>query len=281
MNIMKHVTGQPFVFSTGLAALVHSTWSLGTLFAGTEPAQFSLAWFAWLLPALLIAFALDVGQIVTSAEIRAGARARAKYATFIVFAAATYYLQWLYIAHHMPSLDLAPGVRESWSSAASLLRDAAIWFIPALLPMSTTLYTFSHTGRPESNRNADVHTAGISIQGANPAVTLPGQQLPVAAKCDDRQSVTPALPDPQRLTTPALPATAANPIGETSEPPITAEDTPLFVQIAPALEPPPGKSFTFTCPDCGYTNNYPSETSRAQGKRAHDRHCAEKVKVQR
>lgn len=73
IKILKHITGQPFIFATGLAALVHSTWALGTLFAGEQPDSNDPLQFAfWLLPALLIAFALDVGQIATSAEIRAG-----------------------------------------------------------------------------------------------------------------------------------------------------------------------------------------------------------------
>lgn len=144
MKIIKHMIDQPFVFTVGLAALVHSTWSLATLFAGNEPhPQFTVEWFAWVIPAFLIAFALDVGQINTSAEIRAGERTTIKYVTFGVFAVGTYYLQWLYIAHHMPLLQLADGVRGEWSDATGLLRDAAIWIIPAILPLSTLLYTFS------------------------------------------------------------------------------------------------------------------------------------------
>lgn len=145
MNLYKHLIQQPFVAATGVAALVHSTWSLGTLFSGDQPAaDLSIHFIGWIVPAFLIAFALDVGQVVTSAEIRAGQRTPAKYATFAVFAAATYYLQWLYIAHHMPELSLAAGVRASWGDFTALLRDAAIWIIPALLPLSTLLYTFSH-----------------------------------------------------------------------------------------------------------------------------------------
>jgi hypothetical protein len=144
MKIIQHIVHQPFVFSTGLAALVHSTWSLGTLFAGNEPyPQFTPTWFAWVIPAFLIAFAMDVGQVVTSAEIRAGNRTKTKYLTFAVFAAATYYLQWLYIAHHMPALALADGVRADSIAVVAGIRDAAIWIIPALLPLSTLLYTFS------------------------------------------------------------------------------------------------------------------------------------------
>lgn len=153
MKLLKHILNQPFIAATGLAALAHSTWSLGTLFAGPEPAQGSPAWFAWLLPALLIAFSLDVGQITTSAEIRAGDRRRAKYATFAVLAMATYFLQWIYIAHHMPLLALAPGVRETWGGFATLVRDSALWVIPGLLPLSTLLYTFSTGSEALINRS--------------------------------------------------------------------------------------------------------------------------------
>src|SRR5690606_34049346 len=106
-SFIGHALRQPFIFATGLAALMHSTWSLGTLFAGVSPEVApTLEYAGWIAPAVLIAFALDVGQIVTSAELRAGERTLAKYATFGIFAAATYYLQWLYIVHHMPALDL-------------------------------------------------------------------------------------------------------------------------------------------------------------------------------
>lgn len=153
MNIFQHVKAQPFVFSTGLAALIHSTWSLGTMFAGSPPAFASLSlhalasWAYWLVPALLLAFALDVGQIMTSSEIRAsherGHKPYAKYLTFVVLAGATYFLQWVYMAAHMPAVPLADGVRSSWSPFASLARDAALFVVPGLLPISTILYTFS------------------------------------------------------------------------------------------------------------------------------------------
>lgn len=144
-KVFLHLIEQPFVFATGVAALVHSTWSLGTLFSGTQPpAGLNIDYIGWLAPALLISFALDVGQIATSTEIRTHGLTWARGITFVVFAVATYYLQWLYIAHHMPALELAPGVRESWGSIATLIRDSALWFIPSLLPLSTLLYTFSN-----------------------------------------------------------------------------------------------------------------------------------------
>jgi hypothetical protein len=235
MKLLKHITGQPFVFTTGLAALIHSTWSLGTLFAGSEPSpQFSPAWFAWVIPALLIAFSLDVGQIVTSAEIRAGQRQRTKYLTFLVFAAATYYLQWLYISHHMPVVELAPGVRASWAEAASWLRDSAIWFIPALLPMSTTLYTFSHSEI-------------ISEPKAATPPPIPVVEIPIAQPTEPNAAQIEA-PDP----TIAIPAHVSDGSG------IKSTDDGRVI---------------YRCQDCGFENTYSNPLSAANGKRAHDRHC--------
>lgn len=180
INLKKHILEQPFVFATGLAALIHSTWSLGTLFSGHEPQQFTIPWFGWLLPALLISFSLDVGQIVTSAEIRAGQRGPAKFATFFVFAAATYYLQWIYIASHMPALDLAPGIRAAWADTAQVLRDSAVWFVPALLPLSTLLYTFSQEqpmARPPERLPVDQPQKDMTpLHNPTKAVLLPATE---------------------------------------------------------------------------------------------------------
>jgi hypothetical protein len=150
MNAFKHAISQPFIFATALAAFIHTTWGAATLFSGLGP-QMDLdrpetiaTWLWWVLPGALIAFALDVGQIATSAEIRAGHHNKGKYITFTVFAIATYFLQWLYMAHHMPALPLSDGVRQEWTGIAQLMRDAALWFIPALLPASTIAYTFSN-----------------------------------------------------------------------------------------------------------------------------------------
>ena len=139
---LRHILSQPFVVATGFAALVHSTWSLATLFNGAEP-SFGLPWLLWVAPALLIALSIDVGQVVTASEIRSGQRSRIKLATFGVFAVFTYGLQWYHLAHHIPMLDLAQGVRSEWRGFASLISDAMVFLVPALLPLSTLLYTFS------------------------------------------------------------------------------------------------------------------------------------------
>jgi len=153
---LKFLREQPFITTTGVAALIHSTWSLGTLFSGEQPLVTTLItsdpgqWLAqsvavgfWLAPAALIAFSLDVGQIVTSHEIRTGKRSWKRYATFAIFSIATYYLQWLYIAHHMPILSLSGGISQQALPFAQGVLDMAVWIIPALLPLSTLLYTFA------------------------------------------------------------------------------------------------------------------------------------------
>lgn len=159
MSVWKHIKAQPFVAATAGAALAHSAWSLGTLFSGVQPVPpvigqgFEL-WFvffvktlAWHIPAVSIAFAFDVGQVVTAHEIRnahgAGRTPYRKYVTFVVFAAATYYLQMLYAAHHFPNLALGAGVSADHRPTVQAWLDVAVWVIPMFLPLSTLLYTFS------------------------------------------------------------------------------------------------------------------------------------------
>jgi len=164
MQIFKHITQQPFIFATGLAALIHSTWSLGTLFAGQAPeTALSPEFMGWLIPALLIAFAMDVGQISTSEQIRERGMNIARGTTFFVFAFATYYLQWLYIAHHMPLLALGDGISAFHRDAAITLRDAGMWIIPALLPLSTLLYTFSGEHQASELKQVALHES-ITIE---------------------------------------------------------------------------------------------------------------------
>lgn len=242
MNLYKHVVEQPFVMATGVAALVHSTWSLGTLFSGKQPtADISIEFIGWLAPAFLIAFALDVGQIATSAEIRAGNRTRAKYATFAVFAVATYYLQWLYIAHHMPALELAGGVRGEWSGLATLVRDAAVWIIPAFLPLSTLMYTFS---------SDHAHVA---------AVTAP--VMPVQVEMPIRKG----LPAPEEIDLSD---------DEVEMPADSPEVFPLPDLIrhlktnVTTIETSEGHD-TAHCPSCGWTKEYSSPSAARRGLSTH------------
>ena len=171
MPTIKHILSQPFIAATGLAAFIHSTWALATLFSGEPPSGelngVLLAKLAyWLVPAMLIAFALDVGQLSTSYDIRTGNKTFSKYLTFGVFSVSNYLLQWLFIAHHMPALELADGVRSEWLPLATLLRDASLWFIPLLLPLSSLLYTLS--GEP-----SELNAAQLPLQARQTASEPP------------------------------------------------------------------------------------------------------------
>ena len=149
MKFLKHLLENPFITFTGLAALVHSTWSLGTLFSGVAPSGDWWAYAAWVIPAFFIAFAMDVGQISTSAKIRHNGLSCGSALAFFVFSVATYYLQFLYIAHHMPALAISAGVSPFHQWAVVTARDAAIWILPLLLPLSTMLYTISDGDKKE------------------------------------------------------------------------------------------------------------------------------------
>lgn len=143
-NFMQSTFAHVFILTAAFAALVHSTWSLATAFGGIEPPQLTQEWWAWLLPGFALAFTIDVGQVATSAIIQRGNRSPALYATFAVFAGFTFYLQWLYIATHLPVLPLSKAINPTMQEFAIGFRDLMPWLLPALLPLSTFLYTFSY-----------------------------------------------------------------------------------------------------------------------------------------
>lgn len=245
MKVLKHIAQQPFVAATALAALMHSTWSLGTLFAGTQPeAGVTVAFIGWIVPALLIAFALDIGMLATATDIRNGQRSKAKYATFGILSVSMFYMQWIYIAHHMPQLALGEGVSAAAMPFATGLRDAALWVIPSLLPLSTLLYTFS-TG----------NTSAISANGDTPAIQVEAPavaNLPAATDAEATQEA-PAL---------AAPRTSANgtPNGRKS--------TNGKTQTVKAEG-----AFAISCPACEWQGSYQTERSATNALLAHKKHC--------
>jgi hypothetical protein len=164
MKFLKHMSENLFITFTGIAALVHSTWSLGTMFSGQAPdAGDWLAYAGWVLTAFFVAFAMDVGQISTSAAIRHNGLTWQRGLAFFVFAVATYYLQFLYIAHHLPLMALAEGISEFHRPFVKTSVDAAIWILPLLLPLSTMLYTIS---------DGDSKEQIVSEPFAEPTITL-------------------------------------------------------------------------------------------------------------
>lgn len=177
-NMLKHAIANPFVAATAIAAFIHSSWSVSTLFGGMQPDPSQiLAFLGWLVPGVLLAFSLDIGLLSTANKLARGESVRGLRITFFVLATMMYILQWVFIIHHVPALQLSDGVRDEWRSFVTLLRDMMVWIIPALLPVSVTLYTFSSSGieRTEINRqdtkdakkgyeNRDTKRAGL-IEG--------------------------------------------------------------------------------------------------------------------
>lgn len=248
MSVWAHVKQQPFVTATAIAALAHSTWSLGTLFSGVQPMPpelgaalvewvvFAIKTLAWHLPAFAIAFAFDVGQVATAAEIRKahaqGKRPWRKYLTFVVFAAATFYLQMLYAAVHLPALALGAGVSAAHNETVRLWLDAAVWVIPAFLPLSTLLYTFS---------SDDAHSAPETAIEAPQTVSVSVDPAPRVEK-PQRPAQTPQEAiDPTGLLAPveapALPAPVAELLTELEQMPVVeAEPTPVDDQPTEPIE---------------------------------------------
>jgi hypothetical protein len=217
MKIIRHTVENPFISATGAAALVHSTWSLGTLMSGKQPtAEMSVAFIGWLVPALLIAFALDIGQIVTSSKIRHDGLTMSRGITFGVFAFATYYLQLLYCIHHVPDMQLATGVRGEWHGLVTLIRDASIWIIPMLLPLSTLLYTLSgkDTPAPAQESHSEILVMPVSddylllqstpqhdVQGALPQPIEQPIEVQLPRPTKRRSGNTVVIPDGASNTT--------------------------------------------------------------------------------
>lgn len=134
------------IIGTGAFAFLHSTWAIATFFSGPEPDRVAngVQWGLWLAEGCIFAGVMDIGQVVTAMLIRAGKNTRGYKLTFAVFALATYITQFLYIIAHVPLVPIAAGVAEQYLPVAKFVRDATIFVLPAMLPVSTTLYTFSH-----------------------------------------------------------------------------------------------------------------------------------------
>lgn len=148
MNIWKHFKEQPFIVLVAFAALPHTAWSVGTYTAGVQPNVTDwhtlIPALAWLFPPLAFAIAMDIGQVVTAGEIRAGNRSKWLVATFYALAAFSYITQLLHAMHHFPSLAIGAGAAPFVTNVGSFVSQAAIFVLPALLPAATVLYAMAY-----------------------------------------------------------------------------------------------------------------------------------------
>lgn len=242
-NAFRAIASEPFVAATGAAAFLHSTWTLQMMFSGrilNIGAPF-LDWAGANIPSALLAFSIDVGQIKTSIDIREGKANAGKILTFAVLALATYYLQWIYMMHHAPDLALGAGVRPDMAETASAWRDAAIFIVPALLPLSTLLYTIS-------NANADsINLRKLFLRAKRPNGRAERAQVRALRKVIQTQ---PALA----------------PVGKSSG---TFTD-----EYADAVRENADETYTGQCPYCDYqTEPKASERAAKAALSAHKRHC--------
>lgn len=177
-RMLKH----PFVLATAVAAFLHNTWTVSVFFGGMQPDVTELGkLILWLVPGVLISFSLDIGLLSTANDLAQPENRRpGLFVTFFVLALAMYILQWMYIIHHMPALELSSGVRVEWRDGVALLRDWALFIIPGLLPISMSLYTFS-AGAPShrpQNRNERRAQLDADMGIVEPELSVNGKEQP-------------------------------------------------------------------------------------------------------
>lgn len=230
-----------FIIASGLAALIHSVWSLDIAFAGHETSLAADPVNAIFRKAVafLIAASIDIGQVVTASEIKKGHKSRSKYLTFFSFAIATYLLQFYYMIHHTPDLQLSEGIRAEWVWIVKLISDASVWIIPALLPMCTLFYTFS---QQTDGREHELHVRAVQLNQAAEAM-----DMEVERRVQERLAKPPD--------------------------PILPETSPYKVLAAPAKD-----MVWMTCPDCEWSNTYANKQLAESGLRGHRPYC-KKTKV--
>jgi len=180
MKDWKYLIAHIFVLFAGISSAIHNTWTVGYYFNGEQPPVESITsliqfihFLGWILPALLTAITLDVGQIVTSYEIKKHGLTIWRGLTFTLLAISTYYLQWLYLANHMPNLHLSDAIIGTSKEYAVLWNSASMWIIPLLMPLSVILYTFS--GNKQSAENLHSETVMPEIRISKIEDTQPPQ----------------------------------------------------------------------------------------------------------
>lgn len=254
-NLLAHMQKHPFVGMSAFAASVHTAWAFGTLFGGMQPkvsADISVnlgLWLAetvalcmWLLPAIALAIALDIGMVETSRDIHEGDVSTGRYATFAALAAGSYYMQMLHLAIHMPELQLSNAVAQAQADSVIALRNAAVFIVPLLLQLPILLHVLS--ARKDELQQGDAMQAGRDVQ----------KHEHVHVHMDSIKE----LPQ-QPAVAPALPAQArVSPRGNKS-----GEATSM-------VHPGDHGDYVMHCELCGkHQEGYKSETSAKRAASAH------------
>lgn len=262
-----------FIFATSLAMLVHSTWTFGTLFSGKQPIidgslENWIAYFLWVTPALLVALAIDVGQIQTSVKL-SNATGRSQKVTlgitFITLALAGYYLQWFHLAHHIPALEFGSGLTPDMQENLEGLKALAIFFVPALLPLSTVLYTLSSdTGNAQPQVDSSL--------AFTPPLNIGFPMLEPAIWKDDTQHIHVLTGDDD--TEPYL--LQNEPLEDEKTQSYSMDNVTVNAQLNRLLpnDELAGSEYTSECEHCGWIcDPKSSQASADRALRAHRQHC--------
>lgn len=244
--------------AAGVAALVHSIWTLDIMFSGLEvsltadPINAIFRKFV----AFLIAAAIDVGQIKTSAEIKEGQRSKWKFLTFFAFAGATYFLQWVYMIHHVPNLSVSAAIRPDWMWLVNLMKDASIWIIPALLPASTLLYTFSQKKSTE-DLHLDEYRRKVALETAEYKQRSTNEIEALYAQLQKDREAWEAQKHLEAPVKPSIPA--PEPIRQ-----IASGQSP-YTTI--------GDRIRASCPECDFVRDYDTIDKATNGLKSHRPYC--------
>lgn len=164
-SVFSHLLKSPFVLFTSIAALIHSSWALSTVFGGKEPPM-GFEWLGWVIPGFLLAASIDVGLLSTALAIEHGGSSKARLITFVVLAISMFLLQFFYSTTHFPDIALSAGVRPEWAGGFSLVRDAMIVIAPLLLPVAISLHTFAAAKKvPEPVTETSLATVTVMPAG--------------------------------------------------------------------------------------------------------------------
>lgn len=189
MSIWKHFKEQPFVVFVALAALPHSMWTIGTYMSGDFP-RFA-AWsdlpavLWWLVPALSLAIAFDVGMVVTAGEIRGGNKSRWLVFTFYALSFASYVLQFLYVLPHAPHVPVGTGAQPFVINVGTFIQQVCIFLLPAFLPAATILYTMA--SHETANVRSDIKIEPLSSPNFN-ETAISGVPIPEIENTGQKQA---------------------------------------------------------------------------------------------
>lgn len=242
-----------FSIAVSAYAIFHTVGAIGMFLGGsgldfTSPGR-ALDTLYIYGTALFFAVSLDVGQVSTSFKIRRfhrnGIRPYGSYITFAVLGLAMAYLQWFYLVHTMPELQIGSGVRSNWINDATWLRDAVLYIFPTLLPVTLLLYTFS----------GDEESAAPVPSQTNQTATPPAILNSIASELPQIADL-----DAHLLESPQIADLGIDLLDSVKFPGVTVKEGAVLAQ----------------CGFCDWQDEYDTERQATNALNAHLRHCAKK-----